>query len=90
MDDLAGVCPGAATGGEMVWGTYADEQFKKTFKISKNTFSFIVNWIRNDLERQTVNEEPISPERRLGICLYRLGRGDYYYTIAEIAGLGVS
>ena len=75
---------------EMVWTTYTDERFKKTFRISKNTFSFILNRIRNDLERQTVNEDPISPECRLGICLYRLGRGDYYYTIAEMAGLGVS
>ena len=75
---------------EMVWTTYTDERFKKTFRISKNTFSFILNRIRNDLERQTVSEDPISPECRLGICLYRLGRGDYYYTIAEMAGLGVS
>ena len=73
---------------EMVWTTYTDERFKKTFRISKNTFSFILNRIRNDLERQTVNEDPISPECRLGICLYRPGRGDYYYTIAEMAGLG--
>ena len=75
---------------EMVWTTYTNERFKKTFRISKNTFSFILNRIRNDLERQTVNEDPISPECRLGICLYTLGRGDYYYTIAEMAGFGVS
>ena len=33
-------------------------------------------------------EEPISPEGRLAICLYRLARGDYYFTIAEMAGIG--
>ena len=27
---------------------------------------------------------------RLAICLYRLGRGDYYFTIAEMFGVGVS
>lgn len=75
---------------EMVWGTYTDERFKKTFRISKNTFSFILSRIRHDLERKTINEDPISPECRLGICLYRLARGDYHYTIAEMAGLGVS
>ena len=42
------------------------------------------------LARQTVTEEPIPPELRLAICLYRLGRGDYLYTIAEMSGLGVS
>ena len=60
--------------------TYTDDRFKKTLRISKNTFSFILNRIRNDLECQRVNKDPISPECRLGICLYRLGRGDYYYT----------
>ena len=27
---------------------------------------------------------------RLAICLYRLGRGDYYFTIAAMSGVGVS
>ena len=27
---------------------------------------------------------------RLAICLYRLGRGDNYYTIAEMTGVGLS
>lgn len=75
---------------DLVWNSYSDERFKKTFRVSRNTFNFILNRIRHDLERETVNEDPISPECRLGICLYRLGRGDYYYTIAEMAGLGVS
>jgi len=42
------------------------------------------------LERKTVNEQPVSPELRLAICLYRLARGDYCYTISELVGLGVS
>ena len=27
---------------------------------------------------------------QIALCLYRLGRGDYFYTITEMAGLGVS
>ena len=73
---------------DMVWNSYTDERFKKTFRISKNTLKFILSRIRNDLERQTINEDPITPECRLAICIYRLGRGDYYYTIAEMAELG--
>ena len=46
--------------------------------------------IRHVLERETLAEVPISPELRLAICLYRLGRGSYYYTIAEMSGLGLS
>lgn len=75
---------------ELVWKSYTDDRFKRTFRVSKDTFTFIPGRIRHDLERKTVNEDPISPECRLGICLYRLARGDYYYTISEMAGLGVS
>lgn len=63
---------------------------KKMFRISPATFPFILQRIRHVLDRDTVEEEPISPEFRLAICLYRLSRGDYYYTIAEMAGLWVS
>lgn len=73
-----------------VWNTYSEERFKKTFRISRGTFHFILNWIMHVLQRVTVTEKPISPECRLAICLYRLARGDYYYTIAEMTGLGVS
>ena len=73
-----------------VWNTYSEERFKKTFRISRSTFQFILSRIRHVLERDTINEEPISPECRLAICLYRLARGDYYYTISEMTGLGVS
>ena len=73
-----------------VWNTYSDARFKKLFRVSKGTFLFILGQIRHDLVRDTVCEEPISPECRLAICLYRLARGDYLYTIAEMAGVGVS
>ena len=36
------------------------------------------------------NTLPIIPEKRLGICLYRLARGDYLSTVAEMAGLAES
>ena len=74
----------------LVWSTYSEQRFKKTFRVSRETFSFILARMRHALERDTVNEEPISPECRLAIGLYRLARGDYYYTIAEMTGLGVS
>lgn len=73
-----------------VWTTYSDVRFKKTFRVSRGTFLFILSRIRHVLQKQTVTEEPISPEERLGICLYRLGRGDYYYTISEMVARGVS
>ena len=75
---------------EKVWQTYSDTRFKKTFRVTRRTFLFILQRIRSELQKQNVTEEPISPEERLGICLYRLGRGDYYYTTAEMVGRGLS
>ena len=75
---------------ENVWNNYSEARFKKTFRISRATFRYILNRIEPILARQTLTEDPISPDERLAICLYRLGRGDYYYTIAEMVGRGVS
>ena len=75
---------------ENAWNNYSEARFKKTFRVSRSTFRYILNRIGPFLARETVTEDPISPELRLGLCLYRLGRGDYLYTIAEMAGVGVS
>ena len=53
------------------------ERFKKAFGISLATFRYI-------LDRVELILKDISPDERLAICLYRLGRGDYYYRIAEM------
>ena len=75
---------------ELVWTTYSDERFKKTFCVSKSTFQCILERLYASLKKETVMEEPISPECRLAVCFYRLGRGDYIYTISELAGIGES
>ena len=62
---------------ENVLKNYSDAKFKKTFRISGTTFRYILDRIEPILARQTVTEDPISPDERLAICLYRLGRGDY-------------
>jgi len=71
---------------ENVWKNYSDVRFKKTFRISRATFRYILDRIEPILASQTLTEDPISPDETLAICLYRLGRGDYYYTIAEMVG----
>ena len=73
-----------------VWHTYSDSRFKKTLRVSRKTFQHILEPIRHRLEQRNVNEEPITPEERFFICLYRLSRRDYYHTIAEMTGLGVA
>ena len=69
---------------DLVWNTYSETRFKKTFRASKATFNFILSRIEHDLQRDTVAEDPIPPAFRLAVCLYRLARGDYFYTIAEM------
>ena len=52
--------------------------------MSKATFLYILGKIRQDIKKDVLTEDPISPECRLAIRLYRLGRGDYLFTISEI------
>ncbi len=61
---------------DRVWFTYDDKRFRQNLQVSRGTFKLILARIRLQLQRQTVTEEPISPEVRLAICLYRLGKGD--------------
>ena len=75
---------------ELVWATYDEGRFNKTFQVTRKTFNVILKSIRPDIEKDVVTELPVSPECRLAICLYRLGRGDYLYTIAELFGLGLA
>ena len=75
---------------QVVWNSYSDSRFKKTLRISRGTFQHILNHIRHLLTRENINEASRSPEERLAICLYRLGRGDYYHTISQMLGLGIA
>ena len=74
----------------MVWTMYSDKRFKENFQVTKATFLYILDAIKDDLTKQTVAENPVPPPVRLAVCLYRLGRGDYLHTIGELAGLGKS
>ena len=75
---------------ELVWTQYDDKRFKETFRISRDTFKYILSEILVTIEKQNTAEEPISPEMRLAICLYKLSRKDYNYTISEMTGVGES
>ena len=69
---------------------YGESKFKKTFRVSRKTFQNIFQPIRRRLAKETINEEPVSPEERLAVCLYRLARRDYYHTISQLSGLGIA
>lgn len=50
---------------ENVLENYSDARFKKTFRISRTTFRYILDRIEPILARQTVTQDPISPDERL-------------------------
>ena len=41
------------------------------------------------MEHETAAEQPIAFKERLAVCFYRLSRGDFYYTIAEMTSHGL-
>ena len=49
-----------------------------------------LNHTEHHLEHETTAKQPISPKERLAKCLYWLSRSDYYYTITEMTGIGLS
>ena len=73
-----------------VWNNYSSSRFKKTFWVSRKTFQNILQPIRRRLAKETINEEPVSPEKRLAVCLYRLAREDYYHALSQMSGLGIA
>ena len=76
------------------WNTvsvsYNDERFKQTFRVSKTTFDYILQRIAPLLVKEETGAGAISPEERLAITLYKIGRGDYNYTIGEMTGYAES
>ena len=54
------------------------ERFKTIFRVSTETFTNVLVLFAMIYNANTLAKTPISSEERLGICLYRLGSGDYY------------
>ena len=75
---------------DFVWSTFSEKRFKSTFRISRTVFTFMLDKIQHELEKDIVTEQPVSPAFRLGICLYRFARGDCYWTLSELSGLGIA
>ena len=70
----------------MAWGEFSEARFKKTFRISRDTFSWILSKIDDDIKKEDTGKGCIEPNERLAICLYRLTRGDYLFSIGELFG----
>ena len=72
---------------ETVKDTYDDSRFYETFRMTRATFYYILSKISDKIQKKFVTEEPIPPDFRLAITIFRLSRGDYLFTIEEMCGL---
>ena len=63
---------------ELLWAAFYGGRLKKAFRMPRN---FIVFY---PILRKTLAVIPVYPEYRLANCRYRLGKGDYLYTITEL------
>lgn len=76
---------------EMVMRSYNEQQWYENFRVTKTTFMFILNEIRDDITRQdTVMRKAISAERRLALTLYYLASTAEYRTLAHLFGVSNS
>ena len=69
---------------------YKEEKFKQVFRISRNTFHYILQKVGTAILKEDAGVGSISPNECLAITLYKFGRGDYNYTIDEMTGYAES
>ena len=71
---------------------WSDVAFKKRLRLNRATFQFILDKIKNKLEKKStqLKPTPFPPHTRLGICLYRLAHGCTYSTVGDLFGVAES
>ena len=66
-----------------LWASYSEKCFRNIFRMPRNVFTRILVKIEHELNTSVnTTEEPTSHACKLWICLYRVARGDYYYTLS--------
>ena len=70
-------------------GSFVEEWWKENFRISRNTFRFIVRLVGPDLVKEDTNmRKALSVEKRIAVALWRLATGDSYRSTSLQFGLG--
>ena len=77
---------------EGVYNHKKDEGFKSKIRIYRETFSFMLNEIRDDTVMSPTNLKPFptSPDRQLAMTLYRFATGCTHSTLSDLLGVSVS
>ena len=56
---------------------FNDAEFRRNFRLNKQTLLTLVDIIRADLERPDMKGSPLSPEQQVCLCLQYLATGTY-------------
>lgn len=73
---------------ELACGTFPGSEWYENFRVSRNTFQFLVDELRDDLERQdTVMRKAIKVEKKVALFLYFLASTDGYRSLANLFGV---
>ena len=68
-----------------------DLYWRKHSRMSRRTFQFVVNLVRNSVEKRDSRfREAASIEKRVAVALWRLASGNAYRTVASTFGIGKS
>ena len=83
--------PRSLTWFDMVNRDFDDELWYANFRVTRETFDFLLNEVRHDLQhKDTVMRLAITVERRLALTLYYLASTAEYKTIANLFGVSRS
>ena len=76
---------------EMADTEFDEQQWYENFRVTRDTFQFILNEIEREITRRnTPMRQAISARRRLAIVLYFLSSTAEYRTIANLFGVSIS
>ena len=73
-----------------VISAWNDVEFKRNFRVSRETFDYLCNKLRTKLTRDATLCVVSPVEKRVAIALWRLGTNIEYRTISHLFGVGIS
>ena len=76
---------------EIVLTSLPQTEWYANFRVSKDTFNYILSEITVDITRKSTKlRQAISPEKRLAITLYYIGSTSEYRTVANLFGVSTA
>uniref|UniRef100_A0A3Q3K840 DDE Tnp4 domain-containing protein n=1 Tax=Monopterus albus TaxID=43700 RepID=A0A3Q3K840_MONAL len=81
--------------GQVFWSSvlnnFDDKQWKEHFSMSRSTFEYVLQLVKDTLKQKTTRwRKPIEPRRRLAVTLWWYATPSEYRTISGLFGVGLS